>query len=145
MCKCDKDGKPIKNTFKDLEGDFSGLRYSKLVGVNEIGDVKNIYEETYVEGDKIRTYIPSEVKNNATTLSLTLYFFGIDRQRVFDEFNEYIRQGYTKYWDTARNKGFVFYIKDSIKISEEKWYGGKPYFSVTYKLRNLHGQTITVK
>lgn len=141
MQKCTKDGTPIAGTTKNLEEDFEGLKYSKMVGLNQIGANHNSYSESYAEKNGIRTYVPEKATNKSTTLTLTLYFFGENRQRTYDLFNEYIRHGYTKYWDTARNKSFIFIIEKEIKIASEEWYAGSPYLCVNYSLTNIDGKT----
>lgn len=141
MQKCDRQGNVIDGTLKDLEVDFEGLRYSKLTGVNTIGKPQNIYTEQYSEMNGVRVYVPNEVTNANYNLTLTLYFFGENRQLVYENFNEYIRNGFTKYWDTARNKEFVFMINSEIKPSAENWYEGKPYLGVNYTLVNINGIT----
>ena len=136
MQRVDIPGQPIKN----LEEDFQGLKYSKCEGLNEIGE-SVVYEESYPEVGGVRVYIPENPTNNQTTIILTLYFIGNSRQKVKDEFDEYIRRGIHKYWDTARNKEFTFYVKEKITPSEEKSYGRMPYIEVPYKLSNINGRT----
>ena len=141
MQKCDRQGNVIDGTLKDLEVDFDGLRYSKLTGLNTLGKSQNIYTEKYSEMNGVRVYIPEATTCDSYNLTLTLYFFGENRQKVYDDFNEFIRHGYTKYWDTARNKELVFIINSEIKPSSEKWYEGTPYFGVNYTLVNINGKT----
>lgn len=144
MQKCTKDGTPISGTMKNLEEDFKGLRYSELKGIHFIGAPKNIYIEDFVESDAIRTYIPDNIVNKSTTLSLKLYFFGEDRAKTFDLFNKYISKGYTKYWDNCRNKSFIFIVEKEIKPATENWYKGTPYLEVTYNLTNIFGKTFDI-
>lgn len=139
--KCDRNGTVIAGKTKNLEEDFEGLKYSKLVGINQIGANKNIYTEDYAEENGIRTYVPDKAINKTTTLTLTLYFFGENRQKTFDSFNEFIRHGYSKWSDTARNKSFVFIVEKEIKITTEEWYNGNPYLCVNYSLTNIDGIT----
>lgn len=143
MQKCRKDGMLI-GTEKNLEKDFEGLKYAKCVGLDALGKPQNVYSETYSESNGIRTYMPDEVTNASTTITLSLYFFGENRQATFDAFNEFIRNGYTKYWDDARNKGFVFIVDKEIKVKEENWYRGMPYLAVDYSLTNIQGKTTNV-
>lgn len=143
MQKCRKDGMPI-GTEKNLEKDFNGLKYAKCVGLDAFGKPQNIYSEVYSESNGVRTYIPDAVTNASTTITLSLYFFGENRQATYDAFNEFIRNGYTKYWDDARNKGFVFIVDKEIKVKEENWYRGMPYLAVDYSLTNIQGKTTNV-
>lgn len=144
MQGCTADGVLIGGTLKNLEKDFEGLRYAKCEGLEDIGAAKNIYEEVYSDADQVRVYIPNEVKNEATEIILTLYFTGDSRSSVRDEFNEYIRNGYHRYWDTARNKWFVFYVKDKLNVGESMWHGSTPYIKCEYKLKNIFGKTFEV-
>lgn len=153
MQACDINGNPItppedcpeedKYLFEEieLETEFEGLRYVKCTGLNTIGKVKNIYTETYGDADRLRVYMPKEVKNEETVVTLTLVFVGEERNEVRDRFNDYIRQGYHKYFDDARYKEFVFFIKDELPIGEEMWYGSTPYLKCDYKLQNIKGKT----
>lgn len=133
----------VPNTRKDLETDFSALRYSKADGINNIGKPR-VYTETYADSDRLRVYVPEVVTNEATKVTFTFYFFGDNRQAVFDEFNEYIRNGVHRYWDTARSKYFDFILADEVKIGDEEWYVGIPYFEVKYIVQNLNGRTFDV-
>lgn len=143
MQKCRKDGMLI-GTEKNLEKDFEGLKYAKCVGLDALGKPQNIYSEVYSESNGIRTYMPDAVTNASTTITLSLYFFGENRQATYDAFNNFIRNGYTKYWDDARNKGFVFIVDKEIKVKEENWYRGMPYLAVDYSLTNIQGKTTNV-
>lgn len=148
MQECDKDGNPVDGTLKDLERDFAGLRYSKCEGLNAFGASKNIYTETYSDSDRVRAYVPEKVMREATDIKFTFYFFGnsAERQDSFEKFMEYINRGYHLYWDTARNRKFIFTPpKDSIEPSDEMWYGGMPYFKVVIKLQNIMGNTSKVQ
>lgn len=129
----------------ELETEFKGLLYIKCAGLNSIGKVKNIYTETYSDADRLRVFMPKEVKNEETVVTLTLVFVGENRFETFDKFNNYIKSGLKKYRDTARKKWFVFYISDEIIIGEEMWYGSTPYIKCDYKLRNIYGKTFDVE
>lgn len=145
MQECDKDGVLVEGTLKDLEVDFESLKYLKIEGIEKIGAAKNIYEEKYSDSDKIRVYIPEVVQNESTTITLSLLFVGDNRFKVRDDFNEYIRHGLKKYWDTARGKWFIFYVKDELPIGESMWYGSTPYLKCDYKLCNLYGKTFELE
>jgi hypothetical protein len=151
MIACYKDGTVIQSSEKDLETDFNGLVYSKCEGLDTIGAAKNIYEEKYADSDNIRVYMPVitdevgntifDIKNEPTIIKLTLFFVGANRITNRDTFNEYIRNGFHKYWDTARKKMFQFYVTKEIPVGEEKWYGSTPYLKCEYTLNNIHGKT----
>lgn len=137
------DGELKHGTRKDLEVDFDGLRYISAKGINAIGKPR-IYTETYADNDRMRVYIPKNLTNAPTTITFTFYFFGDNRQKVYDAFNEYIRNGIHRYWDTARNKYFDFIVDESIDVRNENWNAGIPYLSVDYKVKNLNGKTFDV-
>ena len=131
---------PVPSTIIDLESRFKGLKYSKLTGLNDIGKAKNIYTEKYADGDKLRVYIPQTIQSEATSMTLTIYFFGKDRQSVFADFANEIKSGIHRYWDTARNMYFDFFVDDELKPTDENWYKGEPYFKVDVKMKNIYGR-----
>lgn len=134
----------VPDTQKNLEVDFNGcIRYSKAEGINTIGKAK-IYTESYSDSDEIRVYVPEDIANESTKVTFTLYFFGEQRYEAYNEFNDYIRNGVHRYWDTARNRYFHFVVDDEIKISSEQWYGYMPYLEVKYSVKNLNGKTFEV-
>lgn len=152
MCATDKDGNNLTASgavadashpadIKDLEYDFKGLKYMSMKGLGAIGDPK-IYVEEYADSDTLRTYIPKEVKNSPIECELTLAFVGKDRYKVYDAFNEYVRQGYHRYFDSKRLKELIFFVSESIEPSEEIWKGSVPYIQVTYKLRSIKGHAV---
>lgn len=146
MQECDKEGNILANSAKkNLEQDFKGLRYSKIDGIEVLGAPKNMYAESYADADRLRVYVPTEVKHKETMVTLTLYFVGEDRFKVLSAFNAYITGGFHRYWDTARKKWFAFYIKDELKPAEAQWYGSTPYLKMDYKLVNIFGRTFDVE
>ena len=144
-----KDGKFIKDDeLKDLEEDFVGLRYIRCTGIDEIGKAKNIYTETYSDADKVRTFIPDKIKNAETDIELTLCFFGADVENCranCDSFTNYIRNGLHRYYDTARNKYFDFYVDDVITPSKENYKVNIPHIEISYKLKNIYGKSKSFK
>lgn len=146
MQECDRSGNILVGSVKkSLEQDFQGLRYSKIDGIETIGAAKNVYSESYADADRLRVYAPKDVKHKETTVTLTLYFLGEKRFEVLDAFNAYIKGGFHRYWDTARNKWFAFYIKDELKPAEAQWFGSTPYLKMDYKLVNIFGRTFDVE
>ena len=92
--------KYLKENKIDLEAYFVGLKYAKCEGLDTIGKPKNIYTETYCDAEKKRVYMPDnitkKITNEPTTITLTLYFVGENRERVMEKFNEYVRNGFHK-------------------------------------------------
>lgn len=146
MQECDSKGRIIAGSApKNLEQDFRGLRYCKIDGIEAIGAPKNVYSESFADADRLRVYAPKDVKHKETTITLTLYFVGENRFKTLDAFNEYIKGGFHRYWDNARNKWFAFYIKDELKPAEAMWHGSVPYLKMDYKLINIFGRTFDVE
>lgn len=124
----------------DIEASFAGLKYLKCEGLEDIGKPK-IYSEEYADSSRTRVYIPETLNNEPTQVKLTLLFVGANRRAVLNEFNEYIRQGFHRYYDTARKRELVFYIDSEIKISDDLLKGSTPYIQCTYTLKNVYGKT----
>lgn len=149
--ECNNKGELLANSSaKNLEQDFNSgakgwVRYCKIDGIEAIGSPKNTYSESYADADRLRVYAPKEVMHKETTVTLTLYFLGEDRFKVLDSFNEYIKSGLHRYWDSARNKWFAFYVKDELKPAEQVWFGSTPYLKMDYKLVNIFGRTFDVE
>lgn len=142
LVKCDKYGVPIEGaTEYSIEDEFDGLKYSRMDGIETIGAAKNIYSESFADSDRLRVYIPSEVKHKETEITFTVYFVGENRYKTYDAFNAYIKEGFHRYRDTARNKWFAFYIKSELKPAKDVWYGSMPFLKMEYKLSNIFGRT----
>ena len=130
----------VDGSTKDIESTYEGLKYLKCEGLEDIGKPK-IYSEEYADSSRTRVYIPETLNNEPTQVKLTLLFVGDNRRAVLNEFNEYIRQGFHKYYDTARKRELVFYIDSEIKISDDLLKGSTPYIQCTYTLKNVYGKT----
>ena len=142
MQACSNTGKPLAGApLKDLEEDFKGLRYKECKGLNKIG-APRVYTEEYSDSDRLRVHIPDNLKHKPTTVTLSLYFVGEDRYKVYDAFNAYLKESkYHIYYDSARKKKLVFFIKDEIGVGDSQWFGSTPYIQVEYKLSNIFGKT----
>ena len=140
MQEVDNKGNLLGNEI-NLEKAFDGLKYSAIVGIDNLGAVKNIYTETYADANRVRVSMPEKVQRESTQITLVLYFVGEKRAEVFKSFCDYICNGRHRYWDTARNKYFDFYISEELTPSDELWYGSTPYFKVDVKMNNIFGQT----
>lgn len=140
MREVDNKGNLLGNEI-NLEKAFDGLKYSAIVGIDNLGAVKNIYTETYADANRVRVSMPEKVQRESTQITLVLYFVGEKRAEVFKSFCDYICNGRHRYWDTARNKYFDFYISEELTPSDELWYGSTPYFKVDVKMNNIFGQT----
>lgn len=125
--------------YVDIEERFPGLRYMKCEGLEDKGEVKNIYTESYSDGDELRVYMPNYIKRDATTITLTLAFFGDRKQQIYDNFCKFIEGVKLYYRDTVRNREAYMIMKDAIKPSEDE-YKGHPYMIVSFKFQNLRGR-----
>lgn len=136
------DGTLSKTFFeiKDLEKDFEGLKYIKCEGLEEVGEA-NVYTEEFADSDRLRVYVPENVTHKATEVKLTLLFVGENRRSIFNTFNSYIEKGFHAYWDSARNKKLIFFVKSPVKPSDDIYKGSTPYIQVTYTLSNVYGKT----
>lgn len=148
MQECDKNGVLVEGTKRDLEADFDGLRYMEANGISKVGKVKNVYTEQYADSNTLRTWHPSEngdeTTHEATTIQLKLLFYGDNRRKTYEEFNNFIMGGYRVYWDTLRGKKFVFMVSEAIEPSDDILKGGVPYIICTWTLQNLKGKTENV-
>jgi hypothetical protein len=140
MQHLDANGNLVPNTKKDLEVDFNGLKYSSCTGLGDFGKPK-VYTEEYADSDSVRVYFPEESLHDSNTVVFNFFFFGKDRLDVFNSFVEYITNKIVRYWDTARNRELDFYVQNEIKVSNEKWYAGTPYFQATITVNNVRGYT----
>lgn len=144
MQECDSKGVILAgSTRKDLEVDFGCLRYSSMTGIETIGKPKNISTESYADSDRLRVYMPDEIVNEATKITFKCFFIGDNCEDDYETFTEYIRKGFHRYWDTARNKWFAFYCEEEIGVTSSKMYGTK-YLEVTYTLNNIFGKTFDI-
>lgn len=148
MQQCTKDGVLIDGTLRDLEADFSGLRYAKCEGLNNYGAAKNVYIEKYADSENLRAYVPDTILHESTEIKFTFYIFGnaSDRQATLDALMAYLDNGrYFYYWDTARKRKFMFIPPTTaITPSDELWYAGKPYFKIELTLQNVNGHTTPI-
>lgn len=129
--------------FKDLEVDFAGLKYSKCVGLDTKGSIKNRYQEDYADADGVRIYIGENATRKATDVTFTFFFVDTatsNRRDVYDSFCEYISSGIIYYHDTARKKQAKLCLLDALKPSEDVYNGSIKYISADFKFTNLWGQ-----
>lgn len=125
----------------DLESSFQGMKYSKCDGLEDLGKPKNIYTETYADADTLRVHIPqSGVTREATTITFTFFFFGNNRQDIYDKFNAFVKGNKIYYYDTARQKRAYMVLMDKTAPKEDIYKGSHPYISVDYKFQNLWGE-----
>lgn len=126
---------------KDLEVDFIGLKYSKLMGIDKYGKIKNIYTESYPESSELRVWIPEIITRDNPEIELTLYFVGVNRRSVYHQFVQYISGSKLYYWDNCRNRKVAILLTEPVEPSDDKLYGSTPYITASFKFTNLDGQS----
>lgn len=135
---------PTQPTY-DIEEQFSGLLYMRADGMNDIGKSKNVYTEEYADSDRLRVYLPNDgnYTNDATKITMHFLIVGNASQRLstLKAFEDYVRVGIHRYWDTARNLEFDFIVQEEIKVSDERWHGSSPYVEIQVPMQNLNGKT----
>lgn len=125
----------------DLESHWSGIKYKQCKGLNDKGEKTSVYTESYADSDELRVHESSTLARKATTLELTLYFMGANKQSTYDSFYNYIKQGTFLYADTVRCKLAKFILKDPVKPEEEKFtQGDGSYYKAKFVLQNIWGE-----
>lgn len=124
-----------------LEDYFKGLKYVSCDGLSAKGKVKNIYTENYAETEELRCYIPDEIARENTDIELVLAFSGTNRRDVYDQFMTWVSGYKVKFWDTCRNREVEMVLIESPEIEDDYLYGSDPYMTVTFKFKNIKGQT----
>lgn len=132
-----KDG---EDTIKDLEVDFVGLKYSKCTGLLSKGKIKNKYTETYAESDELRINESDVITREATNITFTFFFVGVERIKTYDAFYNYVKSGKIKYHDTQRKKQALLSLMEAVEPSEDIWVGSTPYIKADFKFNNLWGE-----
>lgn len=143
----DNDSRPV-----DIEMNYNAV-YSECKGINDVGQPKNTYTESFADSKFLRAYIPKEVLREATDITLTLYFLGERRQANLARFIKDISGGTRssskdygtpfRYYDMIRKKGFDFVYVEKTDIEEDVWKGSEPYINVSFKLKNIYGEAKT--
>lgn len=131
----------IEEYFKaiDLDGNVSTLRYSKCEGLEAKGKIKNIYTEDYADSNELRVYLPDEVAREATKITFTFFFFGKQKQMIYDAFCDFIKGYKIFYYDTKRLKKAYMVNIEKTEPTED-YYKGEPYMIVDFVFQNLWGQ-----
>lgn len=140
MQKVNKDGSLVDGTLKDLENDFVGLKYSKCDGLLDKGERVNVYTEQYSDSDGMRVWQGSYVVRKPTEITLTLYFFGENRQSVYESFYEYVKNGIISYYDNVRKKESRMFLVDALKVKDDIYKGSHPYILIDFKFQNIWGE-----
>lgn len=134
---------PDTKVVKDLEKDFSGLRYLSCKGLSSKGK-QRVYTEEYSESNGVRVFIPDNITVDTVELQFEFAFIGANRRDVFDSFCEYVQGKKLRYWDTARSRKVEIYLSDKVEPSEDLLIGSTPYIKASFKFININGLSTKV-
>lgn len=129
-----------KGAIYDLESHWPAIRYKQCKGLNDKGKKKSVYTESYADSDELRVWEGQTLAREATSIELTLYFIGSDKQTAYDSFYDYVKQGTFYYADTVRRKLAKMNLIEPIKPDEEEFKGGTPYYKAKFVFQNLWGE-----
>lgn len=124
-------------TDKDLEAEFVGLHYSSCDGLENKGEVKNIYTETFADSSEINVYVPDEICEDSVEVTFTFAFDGDDRRKVFDDFYSFVRNGVIEYHDNARNKKAWLLLDGGVEPSDDILKGSHVYILADFKFKTV--------
>ena len=133
------------NTVKNLQVDFPSLRMKSVSGLLEKGDLKNLVTENYAESSELRVYIPNEVTNKNTSITLEIAFIGTNASTDFDNFYNFINGKVIEYWDTYRKKKVPkMILNKKLKKVKDKRRGDSTIIIYKYTFLNLSGKTLDI-
>lgn len=124
----------------DLESHWPAIRYKQCKGLNDKGKKTSVYTEKYADSDELRIHEDATLAREATSIELTLYFIGSDKQTAYDSFYDYVKQGTFYYADTVRRKLAKMNLIEPIKPDEEEFKGSTPYYKAKFTFQNLWGE-----
>lgn len=117
--------------------------YCKCEGLEDKGKPKNFVTEKYADSERVRLYIPDELKRDTTQINLTMCFIGEQRQQVQQNFYDYIKERPVVYWDTARKRTAILLLESAVKLDEDEYLTSTPNICVKYTFTNLYGECPT--
>lgn len=125
----------------DLESHWPYIRYKQCKGLNDKGKKKSVYTESYADSDELRVWESDTVAREATTIELTLYFMGANKQSAYDSFCNYVKKGLFLYADTVRKKLAKMILVEPVKPDEEKFtQGDTSYYKAKFIFQNIWGE-----
>lgn len=132
---------PDSTKWVDIEDIYRGLKYSSAKGLYSKGKVKNVYTESFADSDILRVWQDNtKVAREATTIELTFYFIGADRQDVFQRFYDFVKTGRIFFYDTKRLMRSYMVLTEEVTPSDDIWKGSKTYMEIPFKFQNLYGE-----
>lgn len=127
--------------YKDME-DYFSLKVSLVSGMSSKGKIKNIYTETYAESNDLRTWFPTDIARENTTITITLGFNGANRHDLFDSFISWASGYLLKFKDVVRNRETEMFLLEAVELDDDFLFGSDPYLTAEIKFTNIHGQTV---
>lgn len=135
---------PSTLDWHDLENDshFGGVRYRMCEGLEDKGKVKNIVTETYGDSDRVRSFVPTSVTRDATTIKFTFVFLGESRQADYQYLYDFFKGQRVVYWDTKRKRACVLLLTSQLKPLNDVYKGSTPYIQAEFEFSNLTGESV---
>lgn len=133
-------GQTIYGDYVSIEDYFDGVKYKSCEGLDDVGEPKNIYTETYAESETIRVWLPDEVVFENTDIEFEFLFVGDDCHDKYMEFRDYVSNCFVKYYDTYRNLEVEMILTNSTSPSEIRLYGEDKYILASFKFKNIGGK-----
>lgn len=140
---------------KSLEDDFGHCRYKSMSGLNSRGKQKGVYTESYPESNALRVHVEPNAYREATTCTLTLYFFGsdpslpttlsaVEQVKVMEDgwhsLFDWMEGGLLLWYDEYRQRKALLYVSEAVEPSSDV-VKNVPYLQCAVKLGNGFGKT----
>ena len=144
-------GKFVAGPSVEISTYFKGARYKKADGVENYGKPRT-YTETFPESPTPNIFFGSTLET--TDLTLTLYFFDVDKHEeeteaisaidaVYHSFVDYITGTYIKYWDNIRQRKVILAYQEATKPTVDSLYN-LIYKEVSFKFINVYGKSFPI-
>lgn len=129
---------------EDIEQKFN-CDYMRMSGIATDGDVKNTFEEDFVEMSGKKVFIPpkSDLAYSSTEVKLKLFFKGGDVKARVRQFCEAYTGQKIEWSDTFRGRYATLLMTKAPNIEAEKLYGPMPYMVVEFTFTNILGKTFS--
>lgn len=140
---------------KSLEDDFGHCRYKSMSGLNSRGKQKGVYTESYPESNALRVHVEPNAYREATTCTLTVYFFGsdpslpttlsaVEQVKVMEDgwhsLFDWMEGGLLLWYDEYRQRKALLYVSEAVEPSSDV-VKNVPYLQCAVKLNNVFGKT----
>lgn len=121
-----------------------GCDYMKFSGINQYGEVQNIYSEPFAEQSGVgNIYIPPKIDlaYKDYECKLTLMFKGSGARQRAEYFQHNILGKKVEYSDNFRNIYMTLLMEKPMEIESERLYGSQQYVVATFTFTNILGYT----